>query len=50
MKKIREKKKHRISYSLKKLEFDIDKYDGMPTLLEIEAHTIEEINKYIEKL
>jgi adenylate cyclase class IV len=39
MQKIREKKKHRISYSLNGLEFDIDKYESIPTLLEIEAHT-----------
>lgn len=50
MQKIREKKKHRISYSLNGLEFDIDKYESIPTLLEIEAHTTWEIEEYIIKL
>lgn len=50
MKKIREKKKHRISYSLSGLEFDIDKYDLIPSLLEIEGHTVSEIEEYIKKL
>ena len=50
MKKIREKKKHRISYSLWKIEFDIDIYNSIPPLLEIEAHTTTEIEKYIKKL
>lgn len=50
MEKIREKKKYRISYSLKELEFDIDKYDEIPTLLEIEAPKKKNILKYIKKL
>lgn len=48
--KVREKKKHRISYSLDSIEFDIDKYDDIPILLEIEANSIEEIEKYIKLL
>lgn len=44
--KTREKKKFRISYALWDVEFDIDFYDGIPPLLEIEAHTNEEIKKY----
>ncbi len=36
MQKIREKKKHRISYSLEDMEFDIDFYEGIPEFLEIE--------------
>lgn len=44
---VREKKKYRISYTLNWIEFDIDKYDNIPTLLEIEANTSEEIEKYI---
>jgi adenylate cyclase class IV len=50
MKKVREKKKHRVSFALPNAEFDIDDYDDIPTLLEIEAHTKEEIGDYIEKL
>jgi len=56
MKETREKKKHRISYSLWKMEFDIDDYylwddkNIIPPLLEIEAQTSEEIHEWIEKL
>ena len=50
MVKVREKKKYRISYTFDWLEFDIDKYKNIPTLLEIEAHTTEEIDKYIKIL
>lgn len=52
----REKKKYRISYSLDNLEFDIDDYfygddnSLIPPLLEIEAHTKEEIYDWIKKL
>ncbi|MDR0772007.1 MAG: hypothetical protein LBF15_02965 [Candidatus Peribacteria bacterium] len=50
MRKVREKKKHRISFALPSIEFDIDDYDDIPTLLEIEAHTKEELQDYVEKL
>ncbi len=56
MKQTREKKKYRISYFLDNCEFDIDDYfyeedrDTIPPLLEIEAHTKEEIIDFIEKL
>ncbi len=50
MTKTREKKKYRISYAFDWLEFDIDKYEDIPTLLEIEAHNTEEIDKYIKIL
>jgi adenylate cyclase class IV len=50
MKKTREKKKHRVSYRYDNKEFDIDKYEDIPTLLEIEAHTSEEIQECIKKL
>lgn len=56
MKETREKKKYRISYSLGELEFDIDDYylwddkNIIPPLLEIEAHTSEEIYEMIDKL
>lgn len=56
MHKIREKKKHRISYQLMHLEFDIDDYyiwDNskiIPPLLEIEASRKEEIDIMIQKL
>jgi adenylate cyclase class IV len=50
MNKTREKKKHRVSYRLDNVEFDIDQYEGIPTLVEIEAHTSEEIQEFIKKL
>jgi adenylate cyclase class IV len=50
MEKTRQKKKYRISYSLEWVEFDIDKYDDIPTLLEIEATTTKEIKSYIKDL
>lgn len=50
MKQIREKKKHRISYKLDNIEFDIDDYDSIPTLIEIEAATKEDIVKYTKLL
>ena len=50
MKKTREKKKFRISYALWELEFDIDRYTGIPDLLEIEAMKKKDIVKYIEIL
>ena len=46
--------KHRVSYSLDCLHFDIDRYTGdysyIPELLEIEAENIDLIHKYAEIL
>jgi adenylate cyclase class IV len=56
MTQTREKKKYRISYSLNNIEFDIDDYylwdnkNIIPPLLEIEAHTKEDILWWIDKL
>lgn len=50
MKKIREKKKYRISYKIWEVEFDIDKYDEIPDLIEIEAKTKKEIKHFIKEL
>ncbi|MDR1945316.1 MAG: hypothetical protein LBQ59_04560 [Candidatus Peribacteria bacterium] len=50
MQKVREKKKHRISFKLSEVEFDIDEYDEIPPLLEIEAKTKKEIKEYIKLL
>ena len=50
MTKTREKKKHRISYRLHGIEFDIDKYEGIPAILEIEANRREEMDILIKKL
>ena len=52
MKKIREKRKHRISYSFpwENIEFDFDCYEGIPELLEIEGKTLADIKSWIKKL
>lgn len=50
MKKTREKVKHRISYQLNGAEFDIDKYEKIPALLEIEESSQKNIDAWIEKL
>jgi len=50
MQKIREKKKHRVSYNLGEIEFDFDKYEGIPELLEIEWPSGDVIRAWIEKL
>ncbi|MDA9129464.1 hypothetical protein N9J72_03260, partial [Candidatus Gracilibacteria bacterium] len=50
MHKIREKKKHRVSFKIKDIEFDFDDYDGIPELLEIEGPSGEEIQKWVKKL
>ncbi len=47
---IREKKKERISYSLDGVIFDIDFYEGIPPVLEIEAWDHRTIKKWIRKL
>jgi len=56
MEETREKKKFRISYALDNCEFDIDDYfmwddkNIIPPLLEIEAHTSEELFEWVKKL
>ena len=50
MKQIREKKKHRISYNLDWAEFDIDQYENMPALLEIEESSQKNIDLWIKKI
>lgn len=50
MTQTREKKKHRTSYRLNEVEFDIDEYDSIPPLLEIEAKTKKEIKQYVKEL
>ena len=48
--KIFELVKYRTEYRLKNVNFDIDEYIGLNPLLEIEAETKEEVEKYIKKL
>lgn len=50
MTKTREKKKFRISFNIEGVEFDIDKYEEIPALLEIEGTSNEQIQAWITKL
>lgn len=42
--------KHRVSYRLGKMHVDIDSYVGIPTYLEIEAQSVKDLKKYVQKL
>lgn len=44
------KEKMRLSYELDEIKFDIDRYDGMKPMLEIEAPKKKNIAKWIKKL
>lgn len=50
MTKTREKKKHRVSYALAGADFDIDTYEEIPTFLEIEETSRDNIDLWIKKL
>ena len=52
MEEIKDKKylKHRISYTLKWVHFDFDKYDNIPWFLEIESDNEDDVNYWINKL
>ena len=52
LKLLKEKKlvKYRISYELDLVIFDLDRYDDIPWLLEIEADSKEKLDEYITKL
>ncbi len=50
MEKTREKKKHRVSYLLEGMEFDIDTYDGIPTFLEIEWPDGDTIQEWVQRI
>ena len=43
-------KKHRTSYKLDGASFEFDTYGGIPTYLEIEASSGDEVRKYVELL
>ncbi len=49
-KKFYERKKKRECYRLGSIKFDMDTYPGVPTYLEIEAPTTEEVAGYVKKL
>lgn len=46
----RAKSKNRVSYQFWEIKFDIDDYEGIPTVLEIEASSPEVASEYIQKL
>lgn len=48
--KTREKKKQRLSFERKWIEFDIDTYKWIPTLLEIEWKSEKQITKWVNRL
>lgn len=50
MKKTREKKKHRVSYGLEDMEFDVDSYEAIPTFLEIEGPDGDTIQKWVRQI
>lgn len=50
MEKTREKKKHRVSYTLEGMEFDIDLYEWIPEFLEIEWPDGITIQEWVTKL
>ena len=43
-------KKHRTTYELNEIHFEIDKYPGIPAFLEIEAPDLATINEMVSKL
>ncbi|MFC1732480.1 class IV adenylate cyclase [candidate division KSB1 bacterium] len=43
-------KKHRISFALDDVHFELDTFPGIPTFLEIEAKTLDILKEYVEKL
>lgn len=48
--KIFELHRYRTEYKMDDVKFDIDEYLGMPPILEIESHSYETVEKYIQKL
>ena len=50
LKKFHEGKKHRESYKLEDVRFEIDSWENIPAFLEIEAKTEEKVIEYVKKL
>jgi adenylate cyclase, class 2 len=48
--RVDELKGKRTSYKLGKISFEFDEYDGIPSYMEIEAQSEEEINAWVQKL
>jgi len=43
-------KKHRTSFKLGTASFELDTYAGIPTFLEVEARTLEDVEMWVKKL
>ena len=43
-------RKHRTSYLLDEVHFELDTFPGIPTFLEIEASNMERVREYVQKL
>lgn len=50
LKEVARKKKHRIGYYTDHAHFEIDTYDGLPTYLEVEAESFEDLKKAVKSL
>ncbi len=50
LKQFHEGRKHRESYKIDNVRFEIDSFDEIPTFLEIESSDKEKIKEYVEKL
>ena len=50
LEELRQIQKHRISYSLGNIHFELDKMPNIPLFLEIEATSLEELKEAVEKL
>ena len=50
LKEIKRLDKHRLSYSLGNVHFELDTLPGIPTFLEIESEDLETVKKSVEKL
>ena len=50
LRQVKSGKKYRVSYLLSPVHFDIDTIPGIPTFMEIEAPTLDEVKVYVEKL
>jgi len=50
LKKLQSATKHRASYALGKIHFEFDTIPGLPTFLEVEAPTMDELKSVIKKI
>ncbi|MCH8049279.1 class IV adenylate cyclase [Patescibacteria group bacterium] len=50
LKKTRQYRKKRTSFTIGNVRFEFDTFENLPTLLEIEAQSVEEVQNWVEKL